>query len=232
MPKQGKINRHKLKILIIVSLTVLTACSVNSKSRLEQYNEGKSDNSITQTFDKKNDLNKLKSNMISLISPSVYAQQFVNKNIFTLNRDSTIDELNLIKDELNNKFYSEWKTLIDEKNTAVSNLKEIVADKKLSGVLFAQTDSVEEKNEEIFNQLKDIQNQEQLSSFVANLENTYFSYDTTMNLLTAELKYLPDDLEYTEYESQRIVVQTYSKALHKYGKQSSAEKFDKENLID
>lgn len=113
MPKSGKLNRHKLKILIIVFLTLLTACGANSK---------------TQKFDKKNDLNKLKSNMISLISPSLYAQQFVNKNIFTLNRDSTIDDLNLIKDDLNNKFYSEWKTLIDEKNKAISNLKEVVAD--------------------------------------------------------------------------------------------------------
>lgn len=91
---------------------------------------------------------------------------------------------------------------------------------------------MEEKNEEIFNQLKDIQNQEQLSFFVEKLENIYYSCDTTMNLLKVELKYLPDDLEYTEYESQRIVVQTYSKALHKYSEQSSAEKFDKENFID
>lgn len=232
MPKQGKLNRYKLRILIIVFLTVLTACSTNSKSRLEQHNEGKSDNFNTQKFDKKNDLNKLKSNMTYLISPSVYAQQFFNKNIFTLNRDSTIDDLNLIRDDLNNKFYSEWTTLIDEMNKAVSNLKKIVADQKLSEILFAQTDSVEEKNEEIFNQLKGIQNQEELSSFVGSLENTYYSYDTTMNLLKAELIYLPDDLEYTEYESQRIVVQTYSEALHKYGDQSSAEKFDKENLID
>lgn len=229
---QERISKRKLTVLVISVLLIITGCNTNPKDTISQDNEGNLNNSNNQKYDKKNDLKSLKKNMEALISPYIYAQQFLNTNIFTLNKDSTINDLTVIKDELDNTFYNEWENLIEEKNRSVTSLKEMVGEQKYSNILFDQTNTLERETKQILDDLKVINSKEQLNTFIGELENMYFSYDTQVNLLLIELPYLPDDLGYTEYENQRIAVQTYSKALHKYADSKIAEKFDKENLID